>query len=58
MGRRQLARSSTGIGGQTYLGPSIAEGGVAFYRACHADLGGCSTKDSGATAGLLAGSVK
>ena len=45
---RQLARSSTGIGGQTYLGPSIAEGRVAFFRACQVDLGGCSRKDSGA----------
>lgn len=43
---RQLASSSTGIGGQTYLGPSIAKGRVAFFRACHADLGGCSSTDS------------
>ena len=46
---RQVAYGTTGEGGQTYLGPTIAEGRVAFYRACQADRGGCSTKDSGAT---------
>ncbi|HYF28193.1 MAG TPA: hypothetical protein VD931_20785 [Baekduia sp.] len=45
---RQVASMGTGIGGQTYLGPSIAAGRVAFFRACHADRGGCSTRDSGA----------
>jgi hypothetical protein len=45
---RQLAYMSTGIGGQTYLGPSIAEGRVAFFRACQGDPGGCSPTNSGA----------
>jgi hypothetical protein len=45
---RQLASMTTGLGGQTYLGPAIAEGRVAFFRACQADPGGCSTKSSGA----------
>jgi hypothetical protein len=45
---RQLAYMTSGEGGQTYLGPSIAEGRVAFFRACHADTSGCSTHDSGA----------
>ncbi len=38
----------TGLGGQTYLGPSMAKGRVAFFRACQADPGGCSTQNSGA----------
>jgi hypothetical protein len=45
---RQVAYMATGLGGQTYLGPSIAEGRVAFFRACHGDPGGCSSKTSGA----------
>ncbi|MDQ3631130.1 MAG: hypothetical protein M3417_07680 [Actinomycetota bacterium] len=45
---RQIAYMSTGIGGQTYLGPSMAKGRVAFYRACQGDPGGCSTQNSGA----------
>ena len=45
---RQVAYMSTGLGGQTYLGPSIAEGRVAFFRACHGDPGGCSSTNSGA----------
>ncbi|MGH2942368.1 MAG: hypothetical protein ACRDLN_06320 [Solirubrobacteraceae bacterium] len=45
---RQVAAMGTGIGGQTYLGPSIAEGRVAFFRACQGDPGGCSHKNSGA----------
>ena len=45
---RRVAYVTTGEGGQTYLGPAIAEGRVAFYRACQADRGGCSTKNSGA----------
>ena len=45
---RQLAYSSTGEGGQTYLGPSIAKGRVAFFRSCQADRGGCSSRNSGA----------
>lgn len=39
---------TTGLGGQTYLGPSIANGRVAFFRACQDDPGGCSTSNSGA----------
>lgn len=45
---RQVAYMSTGLGGQTYLGPSIAEGRVAFLRVCQGDPGGCSTSNSGA----------
>ena len=45
---RQVAYMGTGLGGQTYLGPSIAEGRVAFFRACHGDPDGCSTTSSGA----------
>jgi hypothetical protein len=45
---RRLAYMTTGEAGQTYLGPSIAEGKVAFFRACLVDGGGCSTQDSGA----------
>ena len=45
---RQVAYMSTGLGGQTYLGPSIAEGRVAFFRACQGDPGGCSSMNSGA----------
>ncbi len=45
---RQVAYMATGEGGQTYLGPSIADGQVAFYRACLGDRGGCSSRNSGA----------
>lgn len=45
---RQVAAMTTGLGGQTYLGPSIAEGRIAFFRACQGDPAGCSTSDSGA----------
>src|SRR5918998_4291404 len=45
---RQVAYMATGLGGQTYLGPSLANGRVAFFRACHGDPGGCSTTNSGA----------
>ena len=45
---RQVAFMGTGLGGQTYLGPSIAEGRVAFFRACHGDPGGCASTNSGA----------
>jgi hypothetical protein len=45
---RQLAYMGTGIGGQNFHGPAIAEGRVAWFRACEADGGGCSTRDSGA----------
>ncbi len=45
---RQVAAMGTGIAGQTYLGPSIDNGRVAFFRACQVDRGGCSTRNSGA----------
>lgn len=45
---RQLAAMTTGLGGQTYLGPSIANGHVAFFRACQGDPAGCSASNSGA----------
>ena len=45
---RQLASMTTGLGGQTYLGPSIAEGRVAFFRTCQGDPAGCTTTNSGA----------
>jgi len=45
---RQIAAMTTGLGGQTYLGPSIVSGRVAFFRACQGDPGGCSPADSGA----------
>jgi hypothetical protein len=45
---RQLAYMLTGLGGQTYVGPSIAEGRVAFFRACQGDPGGCRSTNSGA----------
>ncbi len=45
---RQLAYMTSGEGGQAYLGPSIADGRVAFFRACQGDPGGCSTRNSGA----------
>jgi hypothetical protein len=45
---RQVARMDSGLGGQTYLGPSFVNGRLAWFRACQADPGGCSTSDSGA----------
>ncbi len=45
---RQLARMVTGIAGQTYLGPAIANGRVALFRACQVDAGGCAARNSGA----------
>jgi hypothetical protein len=45
---RQLAYMTGGEGGQTYLGPSIANGRVAFFKACQGDPGGCSSSTSGA----------
>lgn len=45
---RQIAAMTTGLGGQTYLGPSIVSGRVTFFRACQGDPGGCSPADSGA----------
>ena len=45
---RQVAAVNTGLGGQTYVGPSIAEGRVAFFRSCQGDPAGCRTSNSGA----------
>jgi hypothetical protein len=45
---RQLAYMTGGEGGQTYLGPSIANGRVAFFKACQGDPGGCAPSTSGA----------
>ncbi len=45
---RQVAAMTTGLGGQAYLGPSFSGGHLAFFRACQADPGGCSTSNSGA----------
>jgi hypothetical protein len=45
---RQIASMTTGLGGQTYLGPSIDKGRVAFFRACQGDLDGCKPDTSGA----------
>ena len=45
---RQLAAMGTGIAGQTYLGPSIDNGRVAFFRACQVGGGGCSARYAGA----------
>jgi hypothetical protein len=39
---RQVAAMTTGLGGQTYLGPAFADGRLAFFRACQGDPGGCS----------------
>lgn len=46
---RQVAAMTTGLGGQTYLGPAITNGRVAFFKTCQGDPGGCSS----ATAGLI-----
>jgi hypothetical protein len=45
---RQIAYRATGLGGQMYLGPAIVDGRVAFFLACQADPGGCSSSPSGA----------
>jgi hypothetical protein len=45
---RQVGAMGTGLGGQTYLGPSFSAGRMAWFRACHADPAGCSTSSSGA----------
>jgi hypothetical protein len=45
---RQVAAMVTGLGGQTYLGPSFAGGRLGFFRACQGDPAGCSTAASGA----------
>lgn len=45
---RQIAAMSTGIAGQTYLGPAFASGRLAFFRSCSVDLDGCPTDRSGA----------
>jgi hypothetical protein len=44
---RQLAFMTTGEGGQSYFGPEIVNGRVAFLRACLGDPGGCSSTNSG-----------
>ncbi|MEJ7798537.1 MAG: hypothetical protein WKF42_08565 [Solirubrobacteraceae bacterium] len=45
---RQIAAMTTGLAGQTYLGPSLVGGRAAFFRACQADGGGCNSANSGA----------
>ena len=45
---RQVAAMTSGLGGQTFLGPSFADGRLGFFRACQGDPGGCSTQSSGA----------
>ena len=45
---RQLASMTGGEGGQTYLGPSIANGRVAWTKVCQGDPGGCSPATAGA----------
>jgi hypothetical protein len=45
---RQVSYMGTGIGGQTFHGPAIAEGRVAYFKACEADRGGCHPRNSGA----------
>jgi hypothetical protein len=45
---RQVAAMTTGLSGQTYLGPSFAGGRLAFFRACQGDPSGCSPTPSGA----------
>jgi len=45
---RQVAAMTTGLGGQAYLGPAFADGRLAFFKACHGDPGGCSSRTSGA----------
>jgi hypothetical protein len=45
---RQLAAMTTGLSGQTYLGPSFAGGRLGFFRACQGDPAGCSTSNAGA----------
>lgn len=45
---RQVAAMVTGLGGQTYLGPSLVDGRVAFFRGCQGDPAGCTPATSGA----------
>jgi len=45
---RQIAAVTTGLGGQTYLGPAFTSGYVGFFRACQGDGGGCNSGNSGA----------
>jgi hypothetical protein len=45
---RQIAAMTTGLGGQTYHGPAVVNGRVAFFRACLGDQGGCNRSSSGA----------
>ena len=44
---RQVAAMVSGEGGQTYLGPSVVDGRVAFAKVCQGDPGGCSPSTSG-----------
>ncbi len=44
---RQVAAMVTGLGGQSYLGPSAVDGHVAFAKTCKGDPGGCFTANSG-----------
>jgi hypothetical protein len=44
---RQVAAMVTGLGGQTYLGPSFSGGHLAFLRTCQGDPAGCSPATSG-----------
>jgi hypothetical protein len=47
-GTRRIAAMTTGEGGQVYLGPSIADRTVGFFRGCQGDALGCSSRVSGA----------
>lgn len=44
---RQIAYMTTGLGGQTYLGPSVVDGRVAFDKVCQGDPDGCDPRTSG-----------
>ncbi len=45
---RQLARMTTGLAGQTYLGPGFTSGYVGFFRACQNAPRDCPRQASGA----------
>lgn len=45
---RQIAAVTTGLSGQSYLGPAFTSGYVGFFRACQGDPGGCKSGNSGA----------
>lgn len=40
----QLARQGRGEGGQTWIGPSFAEGWLYVYKTCFGDPGGCTRR--------------